>query len=251
MKLKHDLSGFFLTALITFSINVHAQDVPLKLMFTPDIIIENAKAGKFLPINIMEKPITFKQLKSFIHKASINNNGGIYIGVVVNNFKHKDKGGKQTTAHIRNIHNHLLSLTHGESKNSKSGFAEQYGARIALILPISYNPTDRYSYVQKAADGTQKLLQHPLKINDILIAVNDHPFPQQNDGFFLNTADKLESALNKFFHKGLHLISRAEHRKKLAKELAIIDSKIEMLNKKTVVLDKEIIVLDEVIDALK
>jgi len=75
---------------------------------------------------------------------------------------------------------------------------------VALIFPISSGPSDRYRYVKRTADKAPKLLGCSLKINDILITINDYsfPLPQLKDGYFPNTVTELEYALDDYFRKG-------------------------------------------------
>jgi hypothetical protein len=249
MHLKTNLGHLLIAAIISYSLNVQAQDSPLTFKFPPEIIQNNAKSGKFLPIKIVSKTLELKEFNVLLQRAAKNNKGGIYIGVIVDNYKKNNWGNEFTMAHIRNIQKHATMLTRGDSKNHKPSFAERYGARIALIFPISYSPKDRYNYIKKTAEG-KELQQHPVKVNDILIAINDHDFLKKKGGFFPNTVDELESALDKSFQKGMHTISSAIYIKKLRQELAVLDEEIEVLDHDIKKDDQDIKKLDQELDEL-
>ena len=245
---------YLMLILIIFRVTqAQASESALAFEYAPQTIQENARAGNFLPVKMLTKPISYGVFITLNKRAVNSGEAGIYIGVVVDNSKGENWANELTTAHIRGVHKHVTTLMIGNPKSKVSGYAELYGVRVTGLIPISYNPSTRRNYRLRMGSGEYKVVQLGIKVDDILLAVNDHNFPTQPDGSYPNTVKELEESLGEFIHLGMHKITHAVDMENAKAQIAVLDREIEVLDreieehdKNIERLDRELAELDEV-----
>ncbi len=179
---------------------------------TPDLVKKFAAKGQVKMPRIRDKNVVpyigSKHERGFLSYLNRGNNkAGIVIGVVVNN-KPYTPLSPENSDHFRAVHKRVAEIMTGRkfdgSGAKTKGLAELYGAEVTDIVPIAFN-NDSY----KMGDNVIKL-----RVNDILIAVNDNFYlvEEDGDGFKLpNTVDRMEERLKYTMGFGRHLYIRDEY----------------------------------------
>ena len=198
------------------------QEIPptrLKFEYAPSVIQEQAQAERFLPVRLLNRPITYEAFNELNRRAAQNNQAGVYIGVVVDS-----RIDNWPSEHIRNVHRRVTELMVGNKEKGIKGAAELYGARVVGIIPIEYDPTDRKA-LNIAPEGEEpEIVGVPVGIGDIVTAMNDAPpltnitgVPYSEDvpagtkikGSHISTIEELDYLMYAFA-RGVHLYADDE-----------------------------------------
>ncbi len=179
---------------------------------TPDLVRKFAAKGQVkMPKAREENVVPYigsKYKRGFLSYLNRGNGkAGIVIGVVVKNEPYSPLFSDNRD-HFRAVHKRVAEIMTGRkfdgSGAKTKGLAELYGAEVTDIVPIAFN-NDSY----KMGDNIIKL-----RVNDILIAVNDNFYlvEEDGDGFKLpNTVDRMEERLKYTMGLGRHLYIRDEY----------------------------------------
>ena len=192
----------------------------LEFKYSPAVVQQNAKAGKFLRIQIAPKPITFEYFNYLNRVSREKNRAGLYIGVVVDT-QDDDWSSKK----IRDVHQHLTNLMIGNRVLRKmgreevvglgdEGWSELFGAYVGGMFPIEYDPTDRRNAIvddEMAGTDTPNYAGVPVEVGDILVAVNDHAFPFEKDGSYIDSLAELQVWLGDYLEESRHLYAVDEY----------------------------------------
>jgi len=179
---------------------------------TPDLVKKFAAKGQVkMPKAREENVVPYIGTKykrgflSYLNRG--NGKAGIVIGVVVKNEPYSPLLSDNRD-HFRAVHKRVAEIMTGRkfdgSGAKTKGLAELYGAEVTDIVPIAFN-NDSY----EMGDNIIKL-----RVNDILIAVNDNFYLIENDGngFELpNTVDRMEERLKYTLGADRHLYIRDEY----------------------------------------
>lgn len=162
-----------------------------------------------------------KTFDGMINKTIAQGTTGFGIGVIVDS-RNEKWPSDELTAHLRDVWQTVVRLVNGERAKSSIGFAEQYGGRVQVVLPIEYEPDQTLFFTRRG-----EVVEISLDVGDIVIAVNDHLYAFDDNDQLINSTSDLRSEIEKFMGLGRFLVTRAEFREQSQAYLAEARKNIE------------------------
>lgn len=224
--MKYSLVGLLLIFLAQTTRADDAQEFiavseSLAPRYLPADIQANARQGKFLKTTLSTEPVSAKVFDGMVKKTIAEGSTAFAIGVIV------DSGTEAwpsdgLTAHIRDVWRTTVRLVNGERAEGHIGFAEQYGGRVQVVLPIEYVPGQKLYFTRKG-----EVIEISLDVGDIIIAVNDHLYALDENDQLINSTTDLRSEIEKFMGLGRFLVTRSEFREQSQSWLAAFNKNIQ------------------------
>lgn len=189
----------------TFADGFTAKQDKLSPEFSAEVIQSNAKQEKYLKVKMFEKPVSWTAFHQMVSKKVTEGGVAIGIGVVVD-AEHERWPSDDLTAHIRNVKRKIEEILIGDKEKGVVGFAEKYGVRVQVVIPVIYKPEQSLTLTTNG-----EKVKVPLALNSILLAVNDHVYAFRSKGVLIDSVDELRPHFERYIEKGKHLVSAAEY----------------------------------------
>ncbi len=202
--------------------------IPGKLSpeYSAEVIQANAREEKYLSVKMFEKPVSWTAFHQMVSKKVTE--GGVAIGVgVVVDAQNEHWPSDELTAHIRNVKKEIVEILVGDKKQGVVGFAEKYGVRVQVVIPVIYHRDQSFSITTAG-----EKIQVPLTLGSILLAVNDHVYAFKSKGVLIDSVDELRPHFESYIKMGKHLVSAAEYTDQNNAYIATLEEKLANINRK-------------------
>jgi len=135
----------------------------VKTEITPEIVQKFAKLGRVKRPVMSENVVSLQGFFDFREKRTKSHSAGIFVAVVVE--------GELDLEWHREVHEYLATMMVGyETPRGAQapGYAEVFGAEVQGVIPVRYHAGAEITF--PAVGNT------PIRVGDIIVAVNDTPF---------------------------------------------------------------------------
>ena len=181
---------------------------------TPEVVQEYARRDQFKrPIAREEEVVDIKSFMLYADHMADEKRAAIFIGVVVEDEPYRPlASGYDGRDHYRDVQRSIAQLVTGyepgvDSSQQEQGqsIAEIYGAEVQAIIPLRHKPGATYTN----PDG----VVHEVRVNDIIMLVNDHfiPVELEEGNHFPDSVEEMEDWLKYYLDRDMHRYSRAEY----------------------------------------
>lgn len=209
-------------------VNAESQDIPeTELTFrtarlpngvvteiTPEVVQEYAEKDQFKsPVAREEEVLSIRSFMLYGDHMADEKRGAIFIGVVVEDEPYRPLSpGYDGRDHYRDVQKSITQLVTGYDpdipKNQQEqgqSIAEIYGAEVQGIFALRHIPGATYTN----PDG----VTHEVRVNDIIMLVNDHfiPVELEEGNHFPDSVEEMEGWLKHYLDRDMHRFTRAEY----------------------------------------
>ncbi|MGN7437891.1 MAG: hypothetical protein ACTHOO_04530 [Alcanivorax sp.] len=181
---------------------------------TPEIVQEYAHKDQFkIPSAREEEVLPIRSFMIYADHIADTKRAAIFIGVVVDDEPYKPLSpGYEGRDHFRDVQRSITHLVTGydpdiprNEQEQGQSIAEIYGAEVQAIVPLRYKEGLAYTN----PDG----VKHDIRVNDIIMMINDHFIPVELEGgnHFPGDVQEMEEWLKYFLDRDMHRYSRQEY----------------------------------------
>lgn len=208
----------------TFAEGFTAKQDKLLPEYSAEVIQTNARDEKYLTVKMFEKPVSWTAFHQFVAKRVAEGSVIICIGVVVD-AQNERWPSDDLAAHIRNVKREIEGILVGDRKQGVVGFAEKYGVRMQVVIPIIYKPDQSLTLTSNGEN-----VNVPLTLGSILLAVNDHVYAFRSKGELIDFVEELRPHFERYIEEGRHLVSAAEYTDQKNAYIAALEEELENIN---------------------